>query len=82
LDADAPAEGGAGVSALPAGGLPRDAAARFAALFARLPRWELPALAPYIQDLAAVGQTKEELLLRFARATQARPAGAATYPAR
>jgi sister chromatid cohesion protein DCC1 len=82
LDADAPAEGGAGVSAFSACGLPRDAPARFAALFARRPRWELPALAPYIQDLAAVGQTEEELLLRFARATQARPADAVTYSAR
>jgi hypothetical protein len=83
LDADAPAEGGAGVSAFPACGLPRDASARFAALFARRPRWDLPALPPCIQDLAAVGQKEEEGGGAAAQVfVCARHADAGTYSAR
>lgn len=34
-----------------AAALPADPAARFAALFAARPRWELPDLEPYLADL-------------------------------
>ncbi len=36
---------------LPAAAMPADPAARFAALFAVKPRWELPDLEPYLADL-------------------------------
>jgi sister chromatid cohesion protein DCC1 len=81
-EALADAEPGRGLEALPAAGLPEAAAPRFAALFAKRPRWELADLAPYVEDLAGPGQTAEELLLRYARATQARPADPVTYSAR
>ncbi len=81
-EALADAAPGRGLEALPAAGLPEAAAPRFAALFAKRPRWELADLAPYVEDLAGTGQTAEELLLRHARATQARPADPVTYSAR
>ena len=68
--------------AFPVAGLPRDPAARFAALFRERPRWEWAALEPYTAGLQGPGQTAEALLLKYARASQARPADPVTYSAR
>eukprot|EP00775_Hariotina_reticulata_P009935 gene9935-10090_t len=51
-------------------GSPQD---RFAALFAAQPRWTREQLDPYLAGLRVPGQTVEQLLLKFARASQRSP---------
>lgn len=45
-------------------------------------RWEWEDLERYVQDLRGPGQTAEALLLKFTRASQARPTDPVTYSAR
>ncbi|EIE26940.1 hypothetical protein COCSUDRAFT_32309 [Coccomyxa subellipsoidea C-169] len=67
---------------LPAAAMPTDPAARFAALFAVKPRWELPDLEPYLADLQVPGRSAEFLLLTYARASQDSPSAPLVYSAR
>lgn len=71
-----------GLIHFPTAALPLAAAERFAALFQHRERWQLPDLEPYVEDLPGPGQTVEELLLRYARASQQRPTDPVTYSAR
>ncbi|KAK9915250.1 hypothetical protein WJX75_006737 [Coccomyxa subellipsoidea] len=66
----------------PAAALSADPAARFAALFAARPRWELPDLEPYLSDLQVPGRSAEFLLLTYARASQDSPNAPVVYSAR
>ena len=74
--------GVAGVQLLSVEDLPRRAAERFKFLFSVRPRWELPALEPYIEGLAGPGETVEALLLKFARVSQQKPTDPVTYSSR
>lgn len=54
----------------PAAALPTDPAARFAALFAARPRWELPDLEPYLADLQVCISGNYKSLQGFTRPDQ------------
>lgn len=45
-------------------------------------RWEWDDLRPYVEGLQGPGQTVEGLLLKYARASQARPSDPITYSSR
>lgn len=45
-------------------------------------RWEWEDLEPYVQDLRGPGQTAEALLLKYTRASQAKPTDPVTYSMR
>lgn len=47
-----------------------------------LGRWEWEDLEPYVQDLRGPGQTAEALLLKYTRASQAKPTDPVTYSMR
>lgn len=57
-------------------------AERFNQLFSKRPKWEFPALEPYIRGLSGHGDTIETLLLKYARASQQRPTDPVAYSAR
>ncbi|KAG7668985.1 hypothetical protein Ndes2437B_g06719 [Nannochloris sp. 'desiccata'] len=82
VDNEAGPTGQLGVQLLRVHELPRKASERFKFLFSVRPRWELPALDPYIQGLAGPGETTEALLLKFARASQQKPTDPVTYSSR
>ena len=66
----------------PAGALSRDAATRFAQLFAARARWRAAALEPYLADVQAPGQSVQQLLLKYCRGNQGAPGTALEYSAR
>eukprot|EP00887_Chlorella_sp_A99_P001625 scaffold8.g1625.t1 len=74
--------GGCRLRRFPLSELPTGAEPRFAALFAAQPRWEWAELEPYVEGLQQPGQTAEALLLKYARASQAKPSDPITYSAR
>ncbi len=78
-------DGAAGVAKVrhfPASALPRDPAARFAALFAARGRWVRADLEPYLAGMCVPGCTAESLLLKYARASQRTPAEPMEFSAR
>jgi sister chromatid cohesion protein DCC1 len=81
-DAQAGSTGRLGVQLLRVADLPPKAGERFKFLFSIRPRWELPALEPYIENLPGPGETTEALLLKFARASQQKPTDPVTYSSR
>jgi len=82
VDNEAGPTGQLGVQLLRVHELPQKASERFKFLFSVRPRWELPALEPYIQGLAGPGETTDALLLKFARASQQKPTDPVTYSSR
>ena len=82
VDSEAGPTGQLGVQLLRVNELPQKASERFRFLFSVRPRWELPALEPYIQGLAGPGETTEALLLKFARASQQKPTDPVRYSSR
>ena len=66
----------------PASALSRDAATRFAQLFATRARWLAPDLEPFLADVRAPGQSVQQLLLKHCRANQGAPGAPLEYSAR